>query len=106
MADNEISTAIGFIAGTVEVNGVPASSQDTVSVFARQDQGSGPNAQINFGIQECKPEAGKKYAITVAPGTWDVWAQVGPAVVSERKIVTVKSGQSVTVDFSFGEDKD
>src|SRR5438309_2077600 len=100
--DNEISTPVAFINGKVEVNGIPPVSQDRVLVYANSPTGT---AQANLPATACAPEAGQRYSMTVKPGDWTVYAVLGP-VQSAQKVVTVKSGQSVEVDFSFGVDKD
>lgn len=41
------------------------------------------------------------YQLVVAPGTWDVFARLAN-IETARKRVTLKAGETATVNFSFG----
>jgi hypothetical protein len=103
--DKEISTPVAFINGTIEVNGIPDASQDTVFVLAESAGPPTGQTSTGFPATQAKPEQGKKYSLTVTPGTWSVYARLGP-VTTAKKAVSVRSGEAVEVDFSFGEDRD
>jgi hypothetical protein len=101
----EINTPVAFIKGHVEVaNNIPSSSTDAVFVYADQNGANG--TQTNFGAVAASQEhEGHEYSLTVAPGTWQVWAKLGP-VTSAKHPITVAAGDAVEVDFAFGADPD
>jgi hypothetical protein len=102
MAAVEIQTPVAFIQGNIEVtSSIPPSCQDRVNISAQSGNSTAATGMDALSASKSPRE----YSLTVAPGTWQVWAQLGP-VMSEKHTVTVAAGEAQEVDFSFGKDPD
>lgn len=96
----EVRTPIGAIAGNVRVLGLTTLGMSTgVDVLVVAESGA-VKTEARGHISNCATPA--PYLLPVFPGQWTVRASLWP-VLSQLKEVTVREGETVGLDFVFGQ---
>ena len=89
---HEVFTPTAFIMGQITVMGMTGRNfAPDVRIIA----------QTNGHTTDTTAKNESSYVLLVAPGEWTVSAEVG-GVISEPKKVSLESGQTVEINFSFG----
>ena len=90
--NHEVFTPTAFIMGQITVMGMTGRSYaPDVRIIA----------QTNGHTTDTTAKNESSYVLLVAPGEWTVSAEVG-GVISEPMKVSLESGQTVEINFSFG----
>ena len=89
---HEVVTPTAFIMGQVSVSGMTGRGYTTEVRIV---------AQSNGHITDTRSKSESTYVLLVSPGEWVVTAEVG-GVASEPKLVSLVSGQTMEINFTFG----
>lgn len=101
MSREKINVPMGFISGTVKVNGLPNKSSIPVEIRAESGE---PSAIVTAAhtVQIPDSRGAVPYCLLVFPGRWKVHAAIYGNMASPPKEITVSSGETCGLDFVFG----
>jgi hypothetical protein len=89
-------TPLGFIRGTITVNGLPKEPTGLqIQIIAKSESGQATGTAVPPNI------GGSGYALPLSPGKYFVSAIFG-TTQSEQKQATVTNGQATEINFAFG----
>ncbi|MBI4166930.1 MAG: hypothetical protein HY508_14480 [Acidobacteria bacterium] len=89
---HNVVTPTAFIMGQITVSGMTGRGYTSeVRVVA----------QSNGHMTDTRSKSESTYVLLVSPGEWVVTAEVG-GVTSEPKLVSLVSGQTMEINFTFG----